>query len=491
MFFQINAAFYLLAASSIGFLLLHQAFPTERMVIRKFFLIFAVLTGFLFVNNIFWLACIIIIGLFVALNKTASLPGLYIFLLLTTPIVSKPVKAGGTYLVDLNFLHCLSLGMLFAMLLGKRSARRASTGVDICATAVILLFTIAGMRDGSATNALRELLNAALTFALPYYVLSRSARNADDLRSIFLGIGCAMAVLSAIAVLETWRSWPIYRGIWQHYGIDLTSGASVKLRGGMMRSAGPYPEPLSFSFVLTLAFLALLLMRRSFVTNMQYWPLLALCVAGIIMPQGRTAWLGLLIAVLAIDIFKRDYRTFSIKAALLGVAGCVVLLVSSFNHNIAVLLGLTAEGQGTVDYRQRLLTRGMEEFWKHPLFGDSIGNVLKRMEDLIQGEGIVDLVNGYLHIALISGGVGLAIFVLVILAVAALLVGRRKMATRANADIVMQSLTWAFSSLVAIIVMLTAMSVVGPPFQMLILVLAIAAAAISVSKKRKIPNLDM
>ena len=63
--------------------------------------------------------------------------------------------------------------------------------------------------------------------------------------------------------------------------------------------------------------------------------------------------------------------------------------------------------QGSVGYRARLLKRGVEEFWKSPIVGDNPQSVVARMQDLQQGEHIVDFVNSYLYFALTLGAVGL------------------------------------------------------------------------------------
>jgi O-antigen ligase len=52
----------------------------------------------------------------------------------------------------------------------------------------------------------------------------------------------------------------------------------------------------------------------------------------------------------------------------------------------------------------------MQEFWKNPIIGDNYANVVARMQDMVQGEGMVDFVNTYLYFALFAGAVGLVIF---------------------------------------------------------------------------------
>jgi O-antigen ligase len=60
-------------------------------------------------------------------------------------------------------------------------------------------------------------------------------------------------------------------------------------------------------------------------------------------------------------------------------------------------------------YRQRLAVRSWQLFQEHPLFGDQLA--VQKMEDLRQGEGIIDLVNTYAQVALFYGIVGLALFI--------------------------------------------------------------------------------
>jgi O-antigen ligase len=67
--------------------------------------------------------------------------------------------------------------------------------------------------------------------------------------------------------------------------------------------------------------------------------------------------------------------------------------------------------EGSVTYRQRLFEVSMLVFWQSPLFGsfDYINNPL--MEEMRQGQGIIDIVNSYLAVSLAHGVVGLVLFV--------------------------------------------------------------------------------
>jgi O-antigen ligase len=74
------------------------------------------------------------------------------------------------------------------------------------------------------------------------------------------------------------------------------------------------------------------------------------------------------------------------------------------------MLGGGAAGLQTIDYRQELLDTSLALIKQSPWFG--VPNYAYYMQGLRQGEGIIDLVNSFLAIALDAGLVGLAMYIL-------------------------------------------------------------------------------
>ena len=415
---------------------------------------------------------------------------IYVFGMLTLPMVPQPIAFGDLYLLDFSFGNAYTIGAILGMFIGGHARKSMFSFADIPVAAIITVFYLASVRETSATNAMREFFNYLLSYALPYYVVSRCIQGPKQAQSVMFALAGSAVVLSAIAIFEVWRAWPLYRGIWAHYGIQLGSGASVKLRGGLIRAPGPYSEPLSLAFAMTVGFIALLSIRKFIAKRWHYALLCLLVVIGLIAPQGRGAWIGALFALLAIDLYRREFRRLSVKAFLILIAGTLALSLAAISNRVAIMLGQTSEGQGTLDYREQLLARGIEEFWKNPLFGDAIGDVLANMRDLIQGEGIVDLVNGYLHIALISGAAGLFIILACLIGIGCLF---WQIHNRYNAPTILRdTVAFAFTSLIAIAVMLTGISIVGRSLLVLLIVIGCGAAAsrTALFAKRKVDILD-
>lgn len=428
---------------------------------------------------VFNLCCFFIIPL-VARDRVQVVP-LFVFMMVTTPLVSQDLKLGGTFLFRYGVGHSIGLGALVAVVLREGWNGRPLGRWDVPFLAIVLLLWLSNSRDTAISNYAREAVQATLTFIVPYFVVSRGLRRNTDIKLVLVALGAAAIVLSMVCLFETAKTWPIYRSVWSHYGIELGSGASVKLRSGLIRSPGPYPEPLTLSFALTICILALISVRTSIRSRLHFIGLCAIVGLGILAPQARGAWIALLVALFAADMYQGRWRSVSIRAALLSVALVALLGAASVSSKVATIAGLTAEGRGTIDYRKNLLSRGIEEVKKKPLLGDSPVNVTNKMSDLMQGEGIVDFVNGYLYTALISGLIGLATMVLALAGQLWLIVSGRP--RRHGNELAYSQLSFAFSAVAATIVMLGNISFGGTTLMLFGFMAAIAGTASAAARR--------
>jgi len=105
-----------------------------------------------------------------------------------------------------------------------------------------------------------------------------------------------------------------------------------------------------------------------------------------------------------------------VKSCLGAMLALVIVSLTPLGAKIAAVLPFLG-GQvdyANIDYRSRLWSEGWTIVKDHPIFGDQYA--LARMQDLRQGQGIVDFVNGYLAELLATGFVGLTLFLSVVLA---------------------------------------------------------------------------
>jgi O-antigen ligase len=100
----------------------------------------------------------------------------------------------------------------------------------------------------------------------------------------------------------------------------------------------------------------------------------------------------------------------------LAVIGGIALASPLGDTIVAHLPFIGTANTGTVVYRQRVAEVSWMLIQQNPVFGSPY--YMAYMEELRQGEGIIDLVNSYAGIALSFGLVGLALFVCFFLALA-------------------------------------------------------------------------
>jgi hypothetical protein len=137
---------------------------------------------------------------------------------------------------------------------------------------------------------------------------------------------------------------------------------------------------------------------------------MATLVIGMVMPFARGPWLG---AGLVLVIFlalgpsrgRRLLKFFMIAAPI-----AVVALLSPYSDRIIERLPFVGTlEQGSIDYRQQLASTAWLLVQQNPWFGTP--GYLAYLEDLRQGQGIIDIVNAYASIALAYGLLTLLAFV--------------------------------------------------------------------------------
>jgi O-antigen ligase len=125
----------------------------------------------------------------------------------------------------------------------------------------------------------------------------------------------------------------------------------------------------------------------------------------------RGGWLGGAFVYFTFNAVGPRAASRLVKAAILAVAVAGLIAVSPIGDQILQMLPVT--GKPADNYRHLLAVRGWELVLEHPFFGDQFP--WPEMEDLRQGEGIIDIVNTYLGVALNYGLIGLFLFLSFIL----------------------------------------------------------------------------
>jgi O-Antigen ligase len=328
--------------------------------------------------------------------------------LFALPTLPTNLMLGTAWLFPWTMQTTVALGGLIAMLVAPGRMGRAPPWADASMIMVILVLIFIDARAGAPIGYLRGFATYFFDYAIPVFLITRCARNPTEWRTLLAAIAAIGCILAAVVLYEARGGWPLYSPLYGHYGFPVES--VVKFRGGVMRAYGSLEEATALGATLVICFCAALAARRAFASNLAYVAIVSLIAVGTLAPQSRGGMIGIAVAFVVSSFYRRGIGSVTqVGLAGLLLSGIYVgtTVFGSFGAQISTSL---EEAQGSGDYRTQLLRRGMQEFWKNPIIGDNYANVVARMQDMVQGEGMVDFVNTYLYFALFAGAVGLVIF---------------------------------------------------------------------------------
>ena len=358
----------------------------------------AVLSGQIYV----YFAFLIIVVAFSSRSR-AELGSVFLLMLPMTPVLSFESSVGGTYIVPWSAPLSMFLGALIGFFVTR--SRRAATrrSFDGAAVLLVLLFTYISTRDISATAAFRLAAVAVLNTAGPYLLLSRAVSTREDLDLLLLRLALGGVLASIVAVFETLRHWVVYQSLNDALHLPLILGsASMSVRGGRIRAGGPMVGDYSSAGLFFAVVLVILPFLKSRFRPAQFWLIALVLVGGLLATQSRGAWVAALVGFLALMAYRgRVWQAGVIGAVLVAAQAFLLPVLGAYLKSDT--FGSGGQASWTVEYRKRLLTRGLEQIAAHPIGGQTNKELYASLPDLVQGQHMVDFVNSHLYIAMAAG----------------------------------------------------------------------------------------
>ena len=424
--------------------------------------------------------CSLVVPLF-AKTREEIVP-IFVFAMLLLPSMGFTANFGSLKLLPITGFTTLGVGAaVWAIVKGRAGERRSYlAGLCICALFVVLM--VANARATSLTNYLRVALDLCLALFVPFYVIRRCVKSANDIRLVIVALVAITAGLSAVAIFEANASWPLYRAVYGHYGIELGQGAAVKLRGGLLRSPGPFIEPTSFALWLALGTGALVASPWLFRSKFSYGLMIAFLLVGLFAPQSRGAWLGLIVFYATFQAVNGKSASLLKPALFAAAAGVLIYGTALAVPRVGSMIGLDTTGTVQRDYRQDLFSRGLEESRNNLLVGTDLGRVKYALRDMIQGEGQVDFVNSYLYVLLVTGLLGLTAFGFILLAP---LTAAFRLRTKATPED-RASISFVIAALGSIVVMIAFTSLGGRTIIAIVMLLGLIGSLLNARRSAMI-----
>ncbi|MBA4267581.1 MAG: hypothetical protein C0453_21105 [Comamonadaceae bacterium] len=267
-------------------------------------------------------------------------------------------------------------------------------------------------RDASVTGALRAAFSVCIDILLPYYVASRSIRDSEGLRHALAGFALAAMILSLLTIFEVARTWKLYGGLLSVLGVNEQLFGFYLFRSGFLRPNVTLGNSIVLGYVIAVG-LGFFLYLSAFLTKpVHRWLGFGVLVAGTLASLSRGPWVGAACLILVFILMgPRPLR--QLTRMVLGGAAVLLLinLLPTGRLLIDMLPFIGSVEQGNVEYRANLLTVALPVIERNLLFGSPDFLEAPEMQVMLQGEGIIDVVNTYIGVALYSGLVGLMLFV--------------------------------------------------------------------------------
>lgn len=395
---------------------LTQLLPEETFKRWRNLWFFCALT--LFLSHSIWLALLLTgVALLLKRGSEAHVMGLYFALLFVSPPAPAVIPGLGIidhlWVVDHYRLLALTLLLPAAIALFQRNttARIGSSNIDYVVLAYVALLSALAFRDASVTGGLRSILSLVVDIALPYYVASRSVRDMEGFTHAITGFVMGAMVLALIMVFEVFWFWRLYPGVLDALGVGSNIFGLYLFRSGLLRPTASVANSIVAGYVMVVALGLFFYLNALLADRTSRWLGGAVLVAGIVASLSRGPWVGAIL--LAMTFIATGPRALQ-KLSLLAVAGSVTLLVlASFPKGeiLVNLLPVIGEAeQGNVEYRADLLVAALPVIERTLLFGSSDFLSAPELQIMRQGEGIIDVVNTYVGVALYSGLLGLILF---------------------------------------------------------------------------------
>jgi len=375
------------------------------------------LTLLAFLAHSFWLYAAAATFCLLMTRRQEHAPlALFFLLLFVMPPATMQIPGFGliNYLIEFDHTRLLALAILlpafFVLQRQPGVTRFGRPWPDRLLLAYLLLVALLHLRGTTLTDTFRQTFYLFIDVFLPYYVASRGLRQLQDFKDALLAFTLAAMVLALIGLFEYARHWLLYRALLG--ALDIDWGLMGYLgRGGSLRAAATTGQAIALGYVLAVAIGFYLFLQASTTSRLQRWLGSLLLTGGLFASLSRGPWIG---AAVILTSFIASGRQAFKRLFLLALAGLfslpLLLIIPGGQKLLDLLPFIGSVEKENITYRERLIDNSLIVIERNPWFGSVDYRRTPEMQSMIQGEGIVDVVNTYLGVALETGLVGLTLF---------------------------------------------------------------------------------
>jgi O-antigen ligase len=456
--------------------------------------IWFVLTLTAFISPSFWLyACVAAPLLFWAGKKDANPLALYLLLMQVIPDIPIEIPVVGiNRLFEFDNYRLLSFCVLVPAVWRLRKKKNPVEVGGLGAMNTLLLaygalqvalfIHIEMPGEPIAQETLTDEVRRAFLFFIDTYVLfvvaSRTCVSRREITEALAMYCLACIVMAPIAIFETLRHWLLYFDLSAHWGSSAIATAYY-MRGDFTRASASSGHPLILGYMMAIAFGLWLYLRSHVKSKRLRFTVVALLWLSLLAAYGRGPWIGAVVIYFAYAaVGPRSMSRLFKAAAVFVLIGAAVFASPLGGRIVKVLPFVGNSADESLTYRQRLAERSWELIKSDPWLGDQFAR--SKMEDLRQGEGIIDFVNTYMQVTLYYGFVGLSLFLSIILIALSKAYRKLKVFARSDQDLALLGCSLV-ACMIGTLVMIAASSFIGAYVQMFYVLAGLAAAYANLS----------
>jgi O-Antigen ligase len=360
----------------------------------------------------------IITSSFFGTDVRGRLASYWLLLLLFPPVaLSTDGLAGFNRVLDLNHPRVLTLILLLPAafsLAGNRQIRvpPAMRWTDLLVVSFPVLRLITAAPTSSLTVIVRMVVEIVLDLVLPYYVTTRGLRSASDLKFVGSRMALGFAFMAVVGLMESVLRKNVYTELEFIYGTRWTS-THVLWRGPFVRVDSTTPQPIIMAFVMLCAYGLWAWLRTTGEVLLRHGRLVALVLfIAFFATWSRGPLLGFAGFVMCLLALRwmAPMRFLTLLVVVVAAGGIATASGADtyIYEALKTMFGSSEADTSSIDYRRKLLEASIALIRQSPVWG--VPNYTAYLQDLRQGEGIIDLVNTYVAVMLSAGLVGLTCF---------------------------------------------------------------------------------
>jgi O-Antigen ligase len=377
----------------------------------------------LFLSPNFWIFALLVFCLLYWLGQRQHPATLFAGLIYSAPYLEQllPGIGGINQLLSISYPRLLALTCLllwFSKWKPKKHHGDGSTYFDTLLLIYGLYALILQLMFDSLTNSLRFFLYFLIDAMLVYWIARSWATDRKQLKEAISSFMFGAMIVCTIAAFEFGKRWLLYANVGETLKAYGTTGEYL-LRGdtGLIRASATTGHSIPMGY---LAMVGIILWmgysETAKIASKAKIIGLGILAAGSIASLSRGPWVALAVGLifwysLSPQGLKRLVIVFAMASAAFGLA----LLTPAKDEIISLIPWVGDSDSGNIDYRTRLIQVSMFLIRENLWFGSPTFMSAPIMQQMIQGQGIIDLVNTYVALALSSGLIGVFLFASVVI----------------------------------------------------------------------------